>query len=84
MEERILKKGIYRHFKGKEQWVLGTVLHSETDEEMVVYCNLYGNMQGYVMPKDRFMSEVDYKKYPRETQKYRFELVKEDEDLEVK
>ncbi|MDR3598161.1 DUF1653 domain-containing protein [Clostridium sp.] len=74
MEERILKKGIYRHFKGQEQKVLGTVLHYETDEEMVVYYNLYGNMQGYVMPKDKFMSEVDHKKYPRETQKYRFEL----------
>jgi hypothetical protein len=84
MEERILKKGIYRHFKGKEQKVLGTVIHSETDYEMVIYSNLHGNKESYAMPKDRFMSEVDHKKYPRETQKYRFELIKEDENLEGK
>jgi len=34
-------KGIYEHYKGKSYEVLGTALHSETLEPMVVYKALY-------------------------------------------
>ena len=36
-----MKKGKYRHYKGKEYEVIGTAIHSETLEEMVVYKPLY-------------------------------------------
>lgn len=41
MFKHMIKKGKYRHYKGKEYEVLGLALHSETLEEMVVYKPLY-------------------------------------------
>ena len=48
MEE--IKLGKYRHFKGGEYEVLGVALHSETQEEMVVYRALYGEGKIWVRP----------------------------------
>ena len=67
-------KGIYRHFKGDYYLVEDIAIHSETEEKMVAYRSLYGDMKLYVRPISMFLSEVDYEKYPNVTQKYRFEL----------
>lgn len=45
-----IKKGKYRHFKGKEYEVLGTAIHSETLEQMVIYKPLYGEGKIWVRP----------------------------------
>ena len=64
-----VKSGRYRHFKGKPYLVIGTVKHSETLEEMVLYVSLYENprSQIWVRPKKMFLEKVEHQgqKVPR-------------------
>ncbi len=56
----MIKKGKYRHYKGKEYEVLGVARHSETLEELVVYKALYqtdGNNL-WVRPLKMFTEEI--------------------------
>ena len=45
-----IQTGLYRHFKGNLYEVIGTALHSETREPMVVYRALYGEYGLWVCP----------------------------------
>ena len=68
MNEEI-KSGKYRHYKGNEYEVIGVARHSETDEPMVVYRALYGDMGLWVRPAKMWneMVEVDGKEVRRFT-----------------
>ena len=57
MEE--IKKGRYRHFKGKEYEVLFVAKHSETLEDMVVYRALYGDGGVWVRPASMWNETVE-------------------------
>ncbi len=54
-----LKKGKYRHYKGKEYEVIDVVKHSETLEELVLYKQLYGEQSLWVRPYSMFFEQVE-------------------------
>ena len=54
-----LEPGHYRHFKGQPYEVIGTALHSETQEEFVVYRALYGEGGLWVRPRAMWDEHVE-------------------------
>jgi hypothetical protein len=66
-EAQSLRKGVYGHFKGDEILVVGIALHSETQEEMVVYRHVTGERAGepyfWVRPVAMFLENVDKPDY---------------------
>ena len=50
--------GRYRHYKGGEYEVLGTVRHSETLEPLVLYRALYGEHGLWVRPHAMFFETI--------------------------
>lgn len=71
----------YRHFKGNCYQILAIAKHAEDATEQVVYQALYPPFTIYVRPLSLFMSEVDREKYPSVTQRYRFELISDEETV---
>jgi hypothetical protein len=59
-----LRKGKYRHYKGRLYEVIDVARHSETLEELVVYRTLYTNENGeqtlWVRPKSMFMETITF------------------------
>ena len=67
MTNRIIKAGLYRHYKGNYYEVLDVAHHSETEEPLVVYRPLYGERGLWVRPLDMFQEvvTVDDQQVPR-------------------
>ncbi|MDD4930942.1 MAG: DUF1653 domain-containing protein [Candidatus Colwellbacteria bacterium] len=53
-----IKPGIYCHFKGGEYKVIGMARHSETLEDMVIYCHS-DDKDLWVRPASMFEEEVE-------------------------
>ena len=83
MEYRIPKKGdIYRHFKGNLYEVIIIARDSETLEEKVVYKAVDGE-DAYVRTLSMFLSKVDHVKYPDVKQEFRFELITNEQVIDL-
>jgi hypothetical protein len=54
-----VRPGRYRHYKGNDYEVIGIARHSETEEEMVVYRQLYGDHSLWVRPLTMFLEQVE-------------------------
>lgn len=54
----VLPPGRYRHYKGLDYAVSRVVRHSETEEVMVVYQQLYGDFSWWVRPYTMFTGQV--------------------------
>lgn len=67
MSKKTIKPGKYRHYKRTENIyeVIGIALHTETQEEMVVYkalydCEKFSKNQLWVRPKSMFLENVEH------------------------
>ena len=65
-----IKAGRYRHYKGKDYLVLGVARHSETQEELVVYKQGYGDCSLWVRPLAMFQETVTVE--GKETPRFQF------------
>ncbi|MFO1092833.1 MAG: DUF1653 domain-containing protein [Planctomycetaceae bacterium] len=67
MTDSTLPPGRYRHYKGNAYIVLGVARHSETQEELVVYRQDYGDRSLWVRPRSMFEETVvvDGRRHPR-------------------
>jgi hypothetical protein len=54
-----VRPGRYRHYKGNDYTVIGIVRHSETQEELVVYRQEYGDNGLWVRPLAMFVETVE-------------------------
>jgi hypothetical protein len=78
-EQNLIVGGVYRHFKGKLYQVKGIATHSETKEPYIIYQRLYPPYDMWIRPREMFLGFVDKVKYPQVKQKYRFQLLSEEE-----
>ena len=62
-----VKSGLYQHYKGNKYQVIDVATHSETEEKLVVYRPMYGDMALWVRPLAMFVEsvEIDGKAMPR-------------------
>ena len=68
---KVVIKGIYKHYKGDLYIVEDIAYNCETLEKMVVYRALYGDNKLWIRSYNDFVSKID-----KNNQKYRFELQK--------
>lgn len=75
-----MELGLYQHYKGKFYDVVDIAKHADTQEEMIVYCAMYGKFETLINSKKEFekIVAVDGKNAPR----FRFiNTLEDDSDL---
>ncbi len=80
-KEMVLKKGLYKHFKGNYYEVLGLAKHSETLEKFVVYRPLYGDRDVWVRPLAMFDETIE--RDGRSLKRFEFQVTQTVEQYEA-
>ena len=65
-----IKTGLYEHYKGNNYEVIDTVIHSESDETLVLYRPLYGERKLFVRPFDMFFETITIE--GKEVERFKF------------
>lgn len=65
MPNETIEPWLYRHYQGNLYRVLYTARHTETEEMMVVYQALYGEMKIWVRPASMWFDQVGVDKAGR-------------------
>ena len=78
MKTQTVANGFYRHYKGGVYEVIGMSIHTETEEELVLYRDIDGNL--WSRPVDIFI-EVDNFLPQLRSQIQRFSKLFYEEDL---
>ncbi|WP_430645618.1 DUF1653 domain-containing protein [Agromyces sp. GXS1127] len=55
----MIEPGVYEHYTGARYEVITLARHSETEEQVVVYRQLYGDRGVWVRPADMFGEQVE-------------------------
>lgn len=72
--------GIYKHFKGHVYKIIAVGRDAEDLSEKIIYQNVNNLEDVWIRDKEEFLSEVDREKYPDVTQKFRFQLLENEQD----
>jgi len=59
-----VRPGRWRHYKGRDYEVIGLARHSETEEPLVVYRTLYGDLSLWVRPLAMWHETVEVEGRP--------------------
>lgn len=54
-----IKKGLYEHFKGGWYHVIGTAIHTETEEEMIIYYHEGEPSKLWVRPASMWFERIN-------------------------
>ena len=66
---------VYRHFKGGTYMAINMAINTETEEIMVIYCDIDSDMV-WCIPFSEFISKVDHEKYLDVKQTLRFKRIR--------
>jgi len=58
----MIERGLYKHFKGDLYFVIGTAVHTETGESMVLYYKVGGPGTIWARPAKMWTEEINGKK----------------------
>ncbi len=65
-------KGKYIHYKGNEYELLDVGVHTETEEEFVIYKSMRDPSKTWLRPKKMFFEEVDVSEYNYKGPRFKF------------
>lgn len=83
MNRELKHCSVYKHYKGGLYYVMGEAQSTDDLSELVVYHALDEDTETWVRRKEEFLSEVDEYVDNPTGQKYRFELLEEDNNYET-